>query len=275
MYTYLIKKVGYASFYLLVFIFTYKVIYVMQLTDSTGSTANLTETAPGVELLMDGTMEINNARVSMVGGGKLSSYHYPKVEGAGWQTSESFSLGSSLNVQNSYDRSPLNSTISEDGIRRSRPSFLDSLNISRISSVSHLPFTESDKSEHFMPSRSSKVQNEEIFASSTSHPSFAEPDTLEPLFKFRNILNADMHSASPSVSINNDEIPRLNVQDDSIQKKHDFPSMEKDDDFAALEQVHIFSFLIYAYVMVLFLFDNFIKKRIYNIKRYNVQVKKQ
>ncbi|XXG79548.1 hypothetical protein AAC387_Pa09g0591 [Persea americana] len=206
--------------------------------DSTSSKTNLTQSAPRVDVHVDGDMNINNSRVSMVAGEVLSSYHYPKVDSAGWQTSEYFSSGSSLNAKSSSDRGPLHSTISEVGIRRSRPSFLDSLNVSRVSSLSNLPFTELDKSEHVIPLRSSKVQNEGIFASSTSQPSFAEPDTAEPLVKLRTptILSADMHSVSPSVSIINDEIPRLNVQDDSMQRKHEFPSFKKDDDFAALEQ---------------------------------------
>lgn len=206
--------------------------------DSTISKTDLTELVPTFQRDVDSHLHFDNARVVDVGGRKCNGGHYPSMDSAPSWMPESFSSQTSLNVKSSFDQSPLHSTISENAIRRSRPSFLDSINVPRSASVSHFPFSDSDKTEKLWPSRSSNVHKADILISSASQPSCTDLETMEPLGSLRTprFESGDMVSIHSSVSVNNGELPRQNFKDDTVLQKHEFPLVKKDDDFAALEQ---------------------------------------
>ncbi|XP_077232993.1 protein BLISTER [Tasmannia lanceolata] len=209
--------------------------------DSIHPTAYLKESASKVDRYMDGSVDFNSASLSNMGGWRISGAmdHHPNLESAPGPTSEPVFSNSSLNLKGSLNQIPRPTIMPQSGTSRSRPSFLDSLNVSKVSSVSHLPFPESGKVEPFVSSNSSKVHSAEILTSSYSQPSLRDPDALEPLVNLRtpDFQSKDKSSLHSSASVNNNgELLRNGFKDDFIQMNHAFPSPEKDDDFAALEQ---------------------------------------
>lgn len=140
-------------------------------------------------------------------------------------TSENFSLDSkgSFNHVQQYT-----ATIETNGSRRSRPSFLDSLNVPRVSSSSPFSNTEPEKAESFM-SYSSKVQSKTLFPETEEVESFSK---LSPSKK-----SASASSIASSLPANNGGgFLRQGIHENSIEKNQDFYLPKQDDDFAALEQ---------------------------------------
>ncbi|XP_058096820.1 protein BLISTER [Magnolia sinica] len=206
--------------------------------DSMSSTTNLIKSYQRFEQYKDGKMDFNNAGVFEMGGNKLGGAIDRPLNGdsAPWRTSESFSSGSSLNFSSSSNQTLLRSPMSETSNWRSRPSFLDSLNLPRGYSVSQLPSTESEKSEPFFRS-SSKVISAEIIASSASQEPSTETDTMETPGKTLDSSSADKLSTNSFAPVSYERgMPKQGVKDGSSIEGHDFSSVQNNGDFAALEQ---------------------------------------
>ncbi|KAA8527844.1 hypothetical protein F0562_035287 [Nyssa sinensis] len=185
---------------------------------------------------MDGVLKSNNTLISDMEDRKSSSSfgHLPGVNSTPLWPSESRSTGFSFDVSSSSNHMPLYPAIAETNTRRSRPSFLDSINMPRFSSAS-LPLMEPEKAESF----GSEVRNMDVVASSASEKSFIENEKVEPFSKWTppNVFSASQYSMNSSVSAGNgDDLYRHNVNEKSMENKHDFYSRKQDEDFAALEQ---------------------------------------
>ncbi|XP_010263982.1 PREDICTED: uncharacterized protein LOC104602111 [Nelumbo nucifera] len=157
-------------------------------------------------------------------------------DNAPWQEAESLSTNLRLDLKSSSDYMPLYAQTFGTGSERSRPSFLDSINVAGVSSVSYFPFTESEKHKPFM-SKSSKIQSVDILASS-SQQQFPESETLRPFSNFRlpNRPRRDELSMN-SVSVGNEqEVLRQKLKENSIERKNEFSSLKQDEEIAALEQ---------------------------------------
>ncbi|XP_010243629.1 PREDICTED: uncharacterized protein LOC104587635 [Nelumbo nucifera] len=206
--------------------------------DSIHMSTNLKEPVSEGGLYKHGSEDSNGSVSVDMSGSKLSSFisRHSTAESAPWLKAESLSTGFGLGLKNSSDHLPLYSNTYETSTRRSRPSFLDSINVPRASSVSHLPFTDSENDKSFM-SKSSKIPSADILASSAQQP-FPEAETLGP---FSSLRLPDLPSSNApsmnSISVSNEsEVLRQNYKENSIERKHEFSSSKQDEDFAALEQ---------------------------------------
>ncbi|CAL5414480.1 unnamed protein product [Camellia sinensis] len=138
--------------------------------------------------------ESNNTMTFDVEERKLSSSagHLPGGNGAPFWPSESRSTAFSFDLRSSSDNLPLYPDIAETNTRRSRPSFLDSLNMPSATSASEKPFTETETTQPFSKWKSSNV-----------------PSALE-------------HSRTSSISSGHgDDIYRHTVNDNSMERKCD------------------------------------------------------
>ncbi|XP_059652542.1 protein BLISTER-like [Cornus florida] len=140
--------------------------------------------------------------------------------------SQSRSPGFSFDVRSSSNYVPVYPDVAETNTRRSRPSFLDSINMPRLFSASFQP-TEQENAESF----SSKFHDMDIsLASSVSEKSLTETERMEPF----PTLN---HSMKTSFSASNgDDMYRYSANENRTERKQDFFSQKQDEDFAALEQ---------------------------------------
>ncbi|KAE9621213.1 hypothetical protein Lal_00022716 [Lupinus albus] len=138
-------------------------------------------------------------------------------------------------ASNSFNHTPVNSLSTESSSRRSRPSFLDSLNVSKPSLGSSFRQPEQDS---FMSSHS-ESSNKDISGSTYFHKPSEENKTVAP---FSNFTAASFHSpfkhnASPSVFNNNSQnMLMTSDKENGMDKKDDYYSSSKNEDFAALEQ---------------------------------------
>ncbi|OVA02244.1 hypothetical protein BVC80_9099g32 [Macleaya cordata] len=202
------------------------------------SATNLTESVPDGEKYMRGGLDFSGATI-LDGRRQLSSSinYQAGTASAPRQSSESHSTDFSLDFRNSSNHVPLYTTISETGNRRSRPSFLDSINVTRFSSDSHSSVVP-EKSEPFS-SKSSKVNNQDSHVSSASRWPITNTVTVGPFdnLKTSNLLSTSEPLINPSVSLGNGgELLRQSVNDNSVDRKHDSPLLKHDENFAALEQ---------------------------------------
>lgn len=113
---------------------------------------------------------------------------------------------------------------------RSRPSFLDTLGVSRASSTSHVPLYELQKANPPVSFSASMVQSADHF-SSHQQP-FIDVNSVQPL-----------STSSPSVLINEKENSFASSKDSLMLEtsreygRHEILVPKKDEDFSALEQV--------------------------------------
>ncbi|KAK7290432.1 hypothetical protein RIF29_04856 [Crotalaria pallida] len=136
---------------------------------------------------------------------------------------------------NYSNHTPLNMLSTESSSRRSRPSFLDSLNVTRPSSGSPFrhPEQESTMSNH------SESSSKDISGSTYFHKSSDETKTVAPFSNFTtpSFHNPFEHNANPSVFNNNSQDTLMtSAKENGMEKKHDYYSPSKNEDFAALEQ---------------------------------------
>ncbi|XP_043721780.1 protein BLISTER-like [Telopea speciosissima] len=169
---------------------------------------------------------------------EAGNFNGHRVDNALWQ-SESLSTDYRLDTRSSSNHVSLYSALPEAGSWRSRPSFLDSLNVPRVSSVSHFPIPESGKAVPVM-SKSSKVHSVDGLPSFTSHQQFTGSETLGPIAKSgtQNFNGGcEVHAMNYLFPISNEgESIRQNAEENSIMKKLEFPSLKHNEDFTALEQ---------------------------------------
>ncbi|KAI8004186.1 hypothetical protein LOK49_LG08G01643 [Camellia lanceoleosa] len=138
--------------------------------------------------------ESNNTMTFDVEERKLSNSagHLPGGNGTPFWPSESRSTAFSFDLRSSSDNLPLYPDIAETNTRRSRPSFLDSLNMPSATSASEKPFTETETTQPFSKWKSSNV-----------------PSALE-------------HSRTSSISSGHgDDMYRHTVNDNSMERKCD------------------------------------------------------
>ncbi|KAF9597271.1 hypothetical protein IFM89_016412 [Coptis chinensis] len=190
--------------------------------DSIPSTTSLAESFPRAER--------SNGSIFDMGRMKLSSSvdQEPSTGSERWKSSDSsLSSGYNFDLRSDSNHIPLNPVTSETGTRRNRPSFLDSLNVPRVSPSSHLPLSE-NKTEPYM-SRSSIFQSADTPASSVSGQLFDK-------WKTPNI--PDMHhSENNSVLVSTEEeMQGAGVKDSGIKWNHEFATVKQDENFATLEQ---------------------------------------
>lgn len=114
---------------------------------------------------------------------------------------------------------------------RSRPSFLDTLGVSRASSTSHVQLHELPKANPPASLSASMVQSADVHLSSHQHP-FIDVNSVQPL-----------STSSPSVLINEKENSFASSNDTLMLEtsmeygQHDILVPKKDEEFSALEQV--------------------------------------
>lgn len=173
------------------------------------------------------------------GGGKLTNNltsHHHDVNSEYWRSSQT-PVDSASTLKSSSTQFPSSSSTSVPTTTwRARPSFLDFLNVPRPSSVSHSSFSESAKTDSTAPFSSSKIYDAEVqqlpYQKSDDKyfqgaASFASPHSSG---RKESDLN---FSAS-----NSDHKLRKEVEDGDRKGMQVFSSSTKDEDFAALEQVH-------------------------------------
>ncbi|CAN6677521.1 unnamed protein product [Malus baccata var. baccata] len=170
------------------------------------------------------------------GEGKLSSFASSISSGqsAPVQTYESMG-GFGSDSRSSSNHASLHSVTPETNSRRSRPSFLDSLNVSKTSSgtVSQQPEPEGP----FM-SNSSKSSGMNFLGSSPFHKPSMDDDTVRPFLKFE---SGAPHASEPSMKSSLSpnawmDQQRPTVEGNSMERKHEFYSPNQNEDFSALEQ---------------------------------------
>lgn len=200
--------------------------------DRVDPTTSATESA--LESRHHGSLEFKDSIISGTGERKLSGSvdHLSSAQSAPWLTSDSISTSFNLDVGSFSNHEPLYPARAETNIRRSRPSFLDSLNMPRVPSTSLSPLTEEEKAGSFT-SNSSKTYSTDVLGSSASQKPFAGTETAETFSAMR---NPNMHSMNSSVSSSNGGDSLKEIVNGYMGKKYESHSVKQDEDFAALEQ---------------------------------------
>ncbi|KAL5982196.1 hypothetical protein ACLOJK_016266 [Asimina triloba] len=191
------------------------------------SKGSLTESTHDAALYKDGDLTSGSSRVFEMEGKKLGgAIGYPfNAQNTSWRTPEL--------LLSSSNQLPPRSPISDANTWRSRSSFLDSLNIPKGSLLQMS--SESEKSEKLLPMKSLKVHSAESLASYATRQPFTE--TMEPLAKTLDLSSAGTHSNNSLATTSHEvDLSRQGFEDGSTERRHDFSSNQKDEDFAALEQ---------------------------------------
>ncbi|KAG6766290.1 hypothetical protein POTOM_030364 [Populus tomentosa] len=149
---------------------------------------------------------------------------------AALQTSESTGFKSDAKISSNHV--PQYSVTSESNNRRSRPSFLDSLNMSRSSSQSSFRHSEPEKSFIINTSKSNGI---DALGSSAFQKLPVETETAR---NFSELMTSSMpssfdHATPFSVSSTNGV---TNANKNSMERNHEFYLPKQNEDFSALEQ---------------------------------------
>uniref|UniRef100_A0A6M2F631 Uncharacterized protein n=1 Tax=Populus davidiana TaxID=266767 RepID=A0A6M2F631_9ROSI len=149
---------------------------------------------------------------------------------AALQTSESTGFKSDAKISSNHV--PQYSVTSESNNRRSRPSFLDSLNVSRSSSQSSFRHSEPEKSFIINTSKSNGI---DALGSSAFQKLPVETETA---WNFSELMTSSMpssfdHAIPFSVSSTNGV---TNANENSMERNHEFYLPKQNEDFSALEQ---------------------------------------
>ncbi|XP_057471244.1 protein BLISTER isoform X2 [Actinidia eriantha] len=181
--------------------------------DSFRPSIKITESSSKAGENTHAVLDSNNNMTFDMGERKFSDSvgHFPSGNSIPLWPSESRSTAFSSGVNGSSNHVPLYPAPAETNTRRSRPSFLDSINLPKV------PLSEPGKVDSY----SSKVHEMEL-ALPASQKLFAETDTGQPFSALRapNVLDMYGH----------------NVNENSMERKHDSYFHKQDEDFAALEQ---------------------------------------
>ncbi|PSR98349.1 Myosin heavy chain, striated muscle like [Actinidia chinensis var. chinensis] len=181
--------------------------------DSFRPSIKITESSSKAGENTHAVLDLNNNMTFDMGERKFSDSvgHFPSGNSIPLWPSESRSTAFSSGVNGSSNHVPLYPAPAETNTRRSRPSFLDSINLPKV------PLSEPGKVDSY----SSKVHEMEL-ALSASQKLFAETDTGQPFSALRapNVLDMYGH----------------NVNENSMERKQDSYFRKQDEDFAALEQ---------------------------------------
>lgn len=126
-------------------------------------------------------------------------------------------------ARNSSNHTPINSVSMESSSRKSRPSFLDSLNVTRpsLGSSFHQPEQDSSMSNH-LESSSNDISGSTYFRK--------PPEETKTMGLFSNLTTAPVFN-------NSQDTLMISAKENGMEKKHDYYSPSQNEDFAALEQV--------------------------------------
>ncbi|KAI9194593.1 hypothetical protein LWI28_007424 [Acer negundo] len=204
--------------------------------DSTQPTSNARGSVLEVGKNMQGVVKSSFPAVSDSEETKLSSSTggFPSLYNGPVQTSKS--SGFSFDVTNSSNHVPVHSSTNEFTSRRSRPSFLDSLDIPRAPSGS--PFQRSEPQKESFMSNSSELNSVDVLGSSFVQKPSSETGTMGPFSKSitpsaPSVFN---HVGNSPVSVNNGaDLLRTGTNENS-KEMHGFYSTKQNEDFSALEQ---------------------------------------
>ncbi|XP_057428574.1 protein BLISTER isoform X2 [Lotus japonicus] len=135
-------------------------------------------------------------------------------------------------ARNSTNHTPTHSASMESSSRRSRPSFLDSLNVTKPSSGSPFPQPLQDSSMYNnLESRSNYLPGSNYF-----HKPSEETKIVGHLSDLTTSSPFE-HLTDPSVlNSNSQDTLMTNARENGMEKKHDYYSPSQNEDFAALEQ---------------------------------------
>ncbi|KAI4338113.1 hypothetical protein L6164_016465 [Bauhinia variegata] len=134
-----------------------------------------------------------------------------------------------------YSYGPFNGGSTESNSRRSRPSFLDSLNVPRPSSGSPFQQIQHDNNS----SLSNHLESNSFDISGSTHLQKPSVDT-KPISPSSNFTTPNVHSAlghsTNSVSNSNSQEMLKIIANENMEKNHGFYSSTQNEDFSALEQ---------------------------------------
>ncbi|XP_020256670.1 uncharacterized protein LOC109833424 isoform X2 [Asparagus officinalis] len=194
------------------------------------------ESSPEMEFSYPGSSYKNSGTDIGIIGGKIapSTDYSVNVDSARWHAGEPSYRDPSLVYKGTQYEDPFPPTGFGTNSGRSRPSFLDSLGVSRGSSMFYAPYQEPEKANMPGSFDISRAQSTEVPLSSPAKP-FGE---LTPA---KHSLNSTTYSFKSDnklpmetfVSSNNEKLVKP-AGDHHAQRDHEFTS--KDEDFAALEQ---------------------------------------
>ncbi|XP_075654172.1 protein BLISTER isoform X3 [Castanea sativa] len=203
--------------------------------DSFPPTTNLRGSAPEAWQHVNGIAHVNDSMISDYGERKLSSSagSLPSVNNSAVQAWEGTGLSS--DSRSSSNHVPLYSVTPETTSRRSRPSFLDSLNVPRASSGTL--FQRTEPQESFMSS-SLITNSTDVLGSSPFQKPSVETETLGPypMLKTSNGPSVEHSMNFSDYSSNGGDLLRSNTNENRIDRKQEFYSAKQNEDFAALEQ---------------------------------------
>lgn len=139
------------------------------------------------------------------------------------------------NYRSSTNLVPLYPLTNETNSRRSRPSFLDNLNIPKASSGTHLQSDEFEKNS--FKSNSLKPKRMDFLGSYPFHKTSLDAESLGPFSK-DDSLNSS-HAFEPSITSVSDGMAsdqlKLSLKENGMEWKHEFLP-KQNEDFSALEQ---------------------------------------
>ncbi|KAL7177533.1 hypothetical protein ACSBR2_030822 [Camellia fascicularis] len=193
--------------------------------DSIQPSTKITESYFQVGQNIHAVTESTNTVISDMGERNSLSHFRSGNSTPSWP-SESPSTAFSFDGRSSSSHVPLYPAVAEISTRRSRPSFLDSINMPKV------PLTEPGRVE------SSKFSDRDAVASSAFETSFTETETIHPFSKLRdpNVASAFEHSMTSTVSARNGDDMYGHTFNENMDRRHDSYSRKQDEDFAALEQ---------------------------------------
>ncbi|TYG78210.1 hypothetical protein ES288_D02G040100v1 [Gossypium darwinii] len=187
---------------------------------------------------LQGTGDFKEPMISDFGEGKFSSSSggFPSLHVPSIQTSGSSEF--SFDARSSSSHTPLHSVANDTSSRRSRPSFLDSLNVSGASSGSL--FQHNQPTKEVFASQSSQFNTSNTMGSSPFERPSTEIGNAGTYSKlgFSDFPSGNEYSGyfSAPASSNGDLSKLIVANENILEKKHDFYSTKQNEDFAALEQ---------------------------------------
>ncbi|KAK9991621.1 hypothetical protein SO802_026606 [Lithocarpus litseifolius] len=203
--------------------------------DSIPPATNLRGSAPEAGQHVNGIAHVNDSMISDYGERKLSSSagSLPSLNNSAVQAWEGAGLSSDF--RSSSNHVPLYSVSPETTSRRSRPSFLDSLNVPRASSGTL--FQRTEPQESFMSS-SLITNSTDVLGSSPFQKPLVETETMGPypMLKTSNGPSVEHSMNFSDYSSNGGDLLRPNTNENRIDRKQEFYSAKQNEDFAALEQ---------------------------------------
>ncbi|TYI61342.1 hypothetical protein E1A91_D10G166200v1 [Gossypium mustelinum] len=205
------------------------------LLDSTQSTLGITGSALEVGQSLQGNAEFREPMSSKPGERTFSNYSsgFPSVPGP-----SAWAFGSSefsFDAKSSTSHMPLQSVTNDTKSRKSCPSFLDSLNVSKASFGSL--FQHNQPTKDAFPSHSSQFNSMNAIRSSPLDKPSMESETMGTFSKQRSLVfpsASEFPSHFAVLAKSNGDLLRLN--ENISEKKHEFYSAKQNEDFAALEQ---------------------------------------